>query len=175
MFLFCSSLGWLQSQPRQGGDIGWPPWISVMRAKSGTCSRRVRGWSTSASRCSPPTWRRARRPSSTWSGARRREATPASPACSRSCGAEHDPEKLALGLDPGWRPVFGQDHAQARGVAVKSIDEANQDALKRILDGDPHLVDVIPAAQAIPELKDRTILHAGPPISWERMCGPLRG
>jgi hypothetical protein len=58
---------------------------------------------------------------------------------------------------------------------VKSIDEANQDALKRILDGDPHLADVIPAAQAIPELKDRMILHAGPPISWERMCGPLRG
>jgi hypothetical protein len=58
---------------------------------------------------------------------------------------------------------------------VKSIDEANQDALRRILDGDPHLVDVIPAAQAIPELTDRMILHAGPPISWERMCGPLRG
>ena len=37
---------------------------------------------------------------------------------------------------------------------MKSIDEANQDALKRILDGDPHLVDVIPAAQAIPALKD---------------------
>jgi hypothetical protein len=58
---------------------------------------------------------------------------------------------------------------------VKSIDEANQDALKRILDGDPHLVDVIPAAQAIPALEDHMILHAGPPISWERMCGPLRG
>ena len=58
---------------------------------------------------------------------------------------------------------------------VKSIDEANQEALKRILDGDPHLVDVVPAAQAIPELKDHMILHAGPPITWERMCGPLRG
>jgi uncharacterized protein DUF1116 len=58
---------------------------------------------------------------------------------------------------------------------VKSIDEANEDVLKRILDGDPYLVDVIPAAQAIPELTDRMILHAGPPIGWERMCGPLRG
>jgi hypothetical protein len=58
---------------------------------------------------------------------------------------------------------------------LKSIDEANQDALKRILDGDPYLVDVVPAAPAIRDLADRMILHAGPPIGWERMCGPLRG
>src|SRR5690606_16436852 len=24
-------------------------------------------------------------------------------------------------------------------------------------------------------LKDRMILHAGPPITWDRMCGPLKG
>jgi hypothetical protein len=24
----------------------------------------------------------------------------------------HDPEKASPGLDPGWKPVFGQDHAQ---------------------------------------------------------------
>jgi hypothetical protein len=58
---------------------------------------------------------------------------------------------------------------------VTSIEQANQDALARILAGEPHLVDVIPASHAIPELTDRTILHAGPPIGWERMCGPLRG
>src|SRR5262244_2060531 len=33
----------------------------------------------------------------------------------------------------------------------------------------------MPAAQAIAGLYERTILHAGPPIGWERMCGPLRG
>src|SRR5580704_15514871 len=37
------------------------------------------------------------------------------------------------------------------------------------------LVDVVPAVSAIPELAGRVILHAGPPISWERMCGPMRG
>jgi hypothetical protein len=58
---------------------------------------------------------------------------------------------------------------------VKSIEQANQDALARILAGEPHLVDVVPASQAIPALTERTILHAGPPIGWERMCGPLRG
>ncbi|MDA7948207.1 MAG: DUF1116 domain-containing protein [Hyphomicrobiaceae bacterium] len=58
---------------------------------------------------------------------------------------------------------------------MKQIDEANQEALRRMLSGDPVLVDVVPAAQAIPALKDRMILHAGPPVTWERMCGPMRG
>src|ERR1044071_7240435 len=44
-----------------------------------------------------------------------------------------------------------------------------------MLAGEPILVDVVPASQAIAELTDRVILHAGPPIEWARMCGPLRG
>ena len=55
------------------------------------------------------------------------------------------------------------------------IDTANEVALGRMLAGDPVLVDVLPAAQAMPELGERMILHAGPPIGWDRMCGPLRG
>jgi hypothetical protein len=58
---------------------------------------------------------------------------------------------------------------------VEKIEQANQEALERILAGDPVLVDVVPASQAIPALTDRMVLHAGPPIGWERMCGPMRG
>ena len=58
---------------------------------------------------------------------------------------------------------------------MKIIDQANQEALRRILAGEPVLVDVVPASQAIPDLADRVILHAGPPIEWDRMCGPMRG
>jgi hypothetical protein len=58
---------------------------------------------------------------------------------------------------------------------VQIIEQANQEALRRMLAGEPVLVDVVPASQAIPELTDRMILHAGPPIEWARMCGPLRG
>jgi hypothetical protein len=58
---------------------------------------------------------------------------------------------------------------------LKIIDQANQEALRRIIAGEPILIDVIPAAQAIAELADNVILHAGPPIGWDRMCGPLRG
>ena len=58
---------------------------------------------------------------------------------------------------------------------MKIIDEANQETLRRMLAGEPVLVDVVPAAAVIPELADRVILHAGPPVSWARMCGPMRG
>lgn len=58
---------------------------------------------------------------------------------------------------------------------MKKIEDANQEAIKRMLSGDPVLIDVIPAAEAIPELKEGMILHAGPPIDWGNMCGPMRG
>lgn len=55
------------------------------------------------------------------------------------------------------------------------ISTANAEAHRRLLSGDPVLVDVQLAREAIPTLPDRTILHAGPPIQWDRMCGPMRG
>jgi hypothetical protein len=58
---------------------------------------------------------------------------------------------------------------------VLKIDKANAEALRRMLAGDPVLVDVIPAGEALKGLAARHILHAGPPIGWERMCGPMRG
>ncbi len=58
---------------------------------------------------------------------------------------------------------------------MELIETANAEALNRLLTGDPVLVDVIPAHEAIPTLEESMILHAGPPIEWERMCGPMRG
>ncbi len=55
------------------------------------------------------------------------------------------------------------------------IDTANAEALRRILSAAPVLVDCIPAHEACPQLADRMILHSGPPIAWDRMCGPMRG
>ncbi|MGE0060897.1 MAG: DUF1116 domain-containing protein [Xanthobacteraceae bacterium] len=55
------------------------------------------------------------------------------------------------------------------------IDEANREAHRRMLAGDPALVDVQSASQVIPNFPERTILHAGPPITWDRMCGPMQG
>ena len=55
------------------------------------------------------------------------------------------------------------------------IDRANEQALGVLLSGEPVLVDVVLAADVIDLLKDKIILHAGPPIEWKKMCGPMRG
>ena len=86
-----------------------------------------------------------------------------------------------------WAPPAGGDSefvkllsrletlSHGQEALTKRIEDANQKALKRMLSGDPVLVDVIPASEAIPELKEHMVLHAGPPIGWNRMCGPMRG
>ena len=56
-----------------------------------------------------------------------------------------------------------------------TIREANSEAVNRMLEAEPVLVDVVTASEAIPDLEEGMILHAGPPIDWDRMCGPMRG
>jgi len=55
------------------------------------------------------------------------------------------------------------------------IDTANQTATSRLVDCQPIWTDVVTAKSAIDLRTERTILHAGPPITWEEMSGPLRG
>ena len=58
---------------------------------------------------------------------------------------------------------------------MERIEQANKEALRRILSGEPELIDVCPAGEVIPELDNHSIGHAGPPIAWEEMCGPMQG
>jgi hypothetical protein len=55
------------------------------------------------------------------------------------------------------------------------IEKANQEAALRFVKGKPTLVDIAPAGNVVPGMKKNLILHAGPPITWDRMCGPMRG
>lgn len=55
------------------------------------------------------------------------------------------------------------------------ISQANQEAVQRLLDAQPTLVGVGTAGENIPGMTKTTILHAGPPVTWEKMSGPLRG
>jgi len=55
------------------------------------------------------------------------------------------------------------------------IDEANREAATRLTAASPVLVDVAPARDVIEGLEDRMILHSGPPIEWNRMCGAQQG
>lgn len=88
-----------------------------------------------------------------------------------------------LSLD--WRPPAGAD--RELGLLVARLEDdpddpigaqvgaANRTALDRLLAASPFLVDIQPAGTAIPGLTGQTLLHSGPPIAWERMCGPMRG
>ena len=55
------------------------------------------------------------------------------------------------------------------------MEKANQEAASRMLRSRPVLVDIATAGEAMPGLDQKTVLHAGPPVTWQRMCGPLRG
>jgi len=56
-----------------------------------------------------------------------------------------------------------------------SIDDANDEACRRINQSQAVLVGMGIAKDVIPGMREDMILHAGPPITWERMCGPTRG
>ena len=55
------------------------------------------------------------------------------------------------------------------------IESANASAVQRVLASKPHLVDVKPAIEVLPDMNKRSIFHAGPPIKWNSMCGPMKG
>lgn len=88
-----------------------------------------------------------------------------------------------LNLD--WRPPAEADGELGMLIARleddpddaigEQVARANRTALGRLLAASPMLVDVQPAGTAIPGLAGRMLLHSGPPIGWERMCGPMRG
>ena len=55
-------------------------------------------------------------------------------------------------------------------------EEANAEALRRIVSAEPLLVDLKPAGEVIPGLGEHDFLHAGPPLTgWEEVEGALRG
>jgi hypothetical protein len=61
-------------------------------------------------------------------------------------------------------------------VSVKDrVEAANEEAVARLLAADPVLIDVAPAGEVVDGLEGRMILHSGPPITWERMCGAQKG
>jgi len=83
----------------------------------------------------------------------------------------------AVSLD--WVPPANGDRAAgaalARLVNHPDVDAANATAAERYLSAQPRLEGVGIAREVLPGMDRRTLLHAGPPISWERMCGPMRG
>ena len=83
-------------------------------------------------------------------------------------------------VDVDWRPPGGGDAdvvallERAWGACGERIEQGNAAALRAIEGARPHVVTVAPAGEAIDGLEDGMLLHAGPPIEWERVCDPQR-
>ena len=79
-----------------------------------------------------------------------------------------------------WKPVANGDADLIQALdkisgSSDTIDAANQEALGRINAAQPVLIGVGIARDTIPGMTEDTLLHAGPPITWDRMSGPLKG
>ena len=55
------------------------------------------------------------------------------------------------------------------------LEKTNQEALSRLLAAQPLIVGMGIAKETVPGMKDKMLLHAGPPLTWETASGPIRG
>src|SRR3954452_13065721 len=80
-----------------------------------------------------------------------------------------------------WTPPAGADAQVGKLLALllgdQRVEDANRIAYGRYLAARPRLLDVVRAGEVIPALGpgERRVLHAGPPIPWQDMCGPQVG
>jgi hypothetical protein len=81
-----------------------------------------------------------------------------------------------------WTPPGGGDPAALRALSrleepewAARVAAANEVAVGRIVDAQPVLVGFGRALDVVPGMTPTTILHAGPPIEWQRMSGPMKG
>jgi hypothetical protein len=76
-----------------------------------------------------------------------------------------------------WQPPepAAADALARLALSAGETAQANDAAVERIDGARPRLVGVARAGDVIAGMSARTFLHAGPPIDWTNMSGPLRG
>ncbi|WP_346917172.1 acyl-CoA synthetase FdrA [Clostridium sp.] len=78
-----------------------------------------------------------------------------------------------------WKPVAGGNKRLIKILnklsKIEEIEKANSQVIEDMKNSQPFLVDVVPAKSVIEILNDKVLLHAGPPIQYENMTGPMQG
>ncbi|WML37127.1 acyl-CoA synthetase FdrA [Clostridium sp. OS1-26] len=78
-----------------------------------------------------------------------------------------------------WKPVAGGNKTLIKILnklsKIQEIDKFNNEVIEMMKNSQPFLVDVVPAKSVIEILNDKVILHAGPPIEYKDMTGPMQG
>jgi hypothetical protein len=55
------------------------------------------------------------------------------------------------------------------------IEKANAQVVERFMEARPVATTMAVAREVVPGFHDNMLLHAGPPVTWERMSGPMKG
>lgn len=55
------------------------------------------------------------------------------------------------------------------------IEKANTEATQRMMEARPIAISMAKALEVVPGIHENILLHAGPPVTWDRMSGPMRG
>lgn len=91
-------------------------------------------------------------------------------------------ENGATSVQYAWKPRAGGNKRMIKLLNAlekyeEEINQENQAVVDKFKEAQPFLVDVKAAKELIPELNtdQKTILHAGPPIEYHEMTGPMQG
>lgn len=55
------------------------------------------------------------------------------------------------------------------------IEKANAQVVEKFMEARPVTISMGKAIEVVPGMHENLLLHAGPPVTWERMAGPMRG
>jgi hypothetical protein len=84
-------------------------------------------------------------------------------------------EQAVVVSEADWQPPMeGTETDLATVMGDPRRVEANALAARRMTSSTAALVDVVPAREAL-GLEPGSFLHAGPPLTWDRASGPMRG
>lgn len=87
-------------------------------------------------------------------------------------------------IDVAWHPPAGGDPELCAaldrclgtdGEVRAEIARGTAQSLERLLAAKPMIIGVGRALDTVPGMRRDLILHAGPPVEWDRMSGPTRG
>jgi hypothetical protein len=86
-------------------------------------------------------------------------------------------EKNIKFVQVNWKPPLSVSETSRRAMtaALARRQKANARAVEKILAAKPMLLGLDKALSVIPGMKNNMVLHAGPPVSWKNMCGPMQG
>ncbi|WP_082680494.1 bifunctional FdrA/YlbE family protein [Oceanivirga salmonicida] len=78
-----------------------------------------------------------------------------------------------------WKPIAGGNKKLIKILnqlkQLDNIEEENMKVVEEMKKATPFLIDVVTASSVIKELNGKVLLHAGPPIKYSEMTGPMQG